>query len=158
MDWLTDLEPWWAWLVIGLLLAGAEMAVPGVFLIWLAGAALVTGIVSWIAPIGLPAQAILFGLLAVFSVFLGKRYLRDNPVEEADPGLNRRGRRLVGQIGTVSQAIEDGSGRIRCGDSEWLAQGKDAPLGARVRITGNEGVVLLVEPVSPPALEAPPAV
>ena len=154
MDWLNGLEPYWAWLVIGLALAAAEMAVPGVFLIWLAFAAIVTGVATWLAPIGLPAQVIVFGLLAICSVLIGKRYLRDNPVEEADPGLNRRGARLVGQLGTVSQAIEHGSGRVRCGDSEWLAKGKDLPLGARVRITGSEGTVLLVERVTPPALEA----
>jgi len=154
MDWLGEVEPYWAWLVLGLLLAAAEMAVPGVFLIWLAGAAIITGIVAWVAPIGIAAQVIVFGLLAIAAVFMGRKFLRDNPIEEADPGLNRRGARLVGQVGTVSQAIEDGSGRIRCGDSEWLAQGANAAIGTRVRITGHEGTVLLVEPVAPPALEA----
>ncbi len=37
--------------------------------------------------------------------------------------MNRRGARLVGEVATVSQAIEDGSGRIHYGDSEWLAKG-----------------------------------
>jgi membrane protein implicated in regulation of membrane protease activity len=55
--------------------------------------------------------------------------------------------RLVGQTGTVSQAIADGEGRVRQGDSEWLARGPDLAAGARVRITGFEGGTLLVEPL-----------
>jgi len=43
MDGLNNLEPHYAWLAIGLILAAAEMAVPGVFLIWMAGAALIVG-------------------------------------------------------------------------------------------------------------------
>ena len=49
MDWFGSLDAHWHWLAIGLLLAAAEMAIPGVFLIWLSGAALVTGLVVWLA-------------------------------------------------------------------------------------------------------------
>ncbi len=147
MDTLSTLDSHWAWLAIGLFLAAAEMAVPGVFLIWLAGAAIVTGVLAWLVPLGLPLEIVIFGVLAIVSVFLGRRYLRDNPVREADPKMNRRGARLAGEIATVTQAIEAGSGRVHFGDSEWLAKGADAPAGARVRITGSDGAVLLVEPV-----------
>lgn len=147
MDTLSTLDSHWAWLAIGLFLAAAEMAVPGVFLIWLAGAAIVTGVLAWLVPLGLPLEIVIFGVLAIVSVFLGRRYLRDNPVREADPKMNRRGARLAGEIATVTQAIEAGSGRVHYGDSEWLAKGADAPAGARVRITGSDGAVLLVEPV-----------
>ncbi|OCC24310.1 hypothetical protein MB02_06875 [Croceicoccus estronivorus] len=147
MDGLDNLDPHWAWLAIGLILAAAEMAVPGVFLIWLAGAALVTGVVAWLLPIGLPIQIVIFALLAILAVFTGRNYLRANPVEEADPKMNHRGARLAGETAVVTQAIVGGSGRIRHGDSEWLARGPDAAPGVRVRITGSDGAVLLVEPV-----------
>ena len=75
MDWLESLDPHWTWLALGLVLAVAEMAIPGVFLIWLAGAALVTGLLSWVVPIGLPLQIVIFAVLAIVSVFAGKRYL-----------------------------------------------------------------------------------
>ena len=146
MEWLDTLQPHWAWLAIGLFLAAAEMAIPGVFLIWLAGAAIVTGLVAMFVPIGLPFQVVMFAVLAVVAVFMGKRYLRDNPIEEADPKMNRRTARLVGEVATVTQPIESGSGRVKYGDSEWLAKGADAPSGAHVRITGSDGAVLLVEP------------
>ncbi|KPL68800.1 membrane protein [Erythrobacter sp. SG61-1L] len=147
MQELSSLDSHWAWLAIGLFLAAAEMAVPGVFLIWLAGAAIITGILAWLVPLGLPLEIVIFGVLAIVAVFLGRRYLRDNPVAEADPKMNRRGARLVGEVAIVSQPIEAGSGKVHYGDSEWLAKGADAPAGARVRITGSDGAVLLVEPI-----------
>lgn len=148
MDWLSNLEPHWAWLAFGLILAAAEMAIPGVFLIWLSGAAIITGLTAMFLPIGLPLQIVVFAVLSVVAVFLGRRYLQNNPIEEADPKMNRRGARLVGEVATVSQAIEAGSGRVHYGDSEWLAKGVDLPAGSKVRITGSDGAVLLVEPLA----------
>ncbi len=148
MDWLNGLEPNWIWLALGLFLAAAEMAIPGVFLIWLAGAAIITGLLTWTLPIGLPLQIVIFGVLAIISVFAGKRYLRDNPIEPADPKMNHRGARLVGEVARVTEAIEAGQGRVHYGDSEWIARGPDVEEGDRVRIVGSEGSVLLVEPLT----------
>jgi len=141
----SHFEPHWAWLAIGLLLALAEMAIPGVFLIWMAGAALITGAVAWALPIGVPWQVVLFAVLAVVSVFLGRRYLAANPVVGADPKMNDRGARSVGEMVVVTHAIDGGSGRVKLGDSEWLAKGPDAEPGTRMRVSGHDGAVLLVE-------------
>ena len=145
METLDAIEPHYAWLALGLLLAAAEMAIPGVFLIWMAGAALIVGLVAWIAPIGIPLQIVLFAVLAMLAVWLGKRYVRDNPIHEADPMMNRRGDRLVGETVVVTQAISGGSGRVRLGDSEWIAQGPDAAPGARLTVVGHKGTVLIVD-------------
>lgn len=99
MEALNNLDAHWVWLAIGLILASAEMALPGLFLIWLAGAALITGIAAWLLPIGLPVQIVLFAVLAIVAVFTGRTYLRANPVAEADPKMNRRGARLTGNGG-----------------------------------------------------------
>jgi membrane protein implicated in regulation of membrane protease activity len=147
MDTLNSLEPHYAWLAIGLVLAAAEMAMPGVFLIWMAGAALIVGFVAWLVPLGVPLQVVLFALLAIVAVFGGKRYLKANPIEPADPMMNHRGDRVMGETVTVTQAIEDGSGRVKLGDSEWIAKGADAQPGTRMRVAGHDGVVLMVEPL-----------
>jgi inner membrane protein len=73
--------------------------------------------------------------------------LKDNPIVSDDPMLNDRGARLAGEIVTVVQAIQDGSGRVKVGDSEWNARGPDAPVGSRVRVTGAQGAVLDVEAI-----------
>lgn len=142
-----ELEVHYTWLAIGLVLAIAEMAIPGVFLIWMAGAALITGLVAWLVPIGLPLQIVIFAVLSILAVFTGKRLLKRHPVVAADPKMNQRGERVVGETVVVTQAIEGGStGRVRLGDSEWLAKGADAVVGTRLRVVGHDGVVLVVEP------------
>lgn len=145
MDWVNDLAPHWHWLAIGLLLAAAEMAAPGVFMIWLAVAAVVTGLATWALPIGLPIQIVLFAVLAVTSVFIGRRYLSSNPIQSADPMLNDRGGQAVGETVVLTEAIAGGGGRARLGDSEWLVKGPDADVGTRMRVCGHEGTVLVVE-------------
>ena len=40
-EWLADLEPHWAWLSLGVLLAAAEIVAPGFFLIWIGAAVFV---------------------------------------------------------------------------------------------------------------------
>jgi membrane protein implicated in regulation of membrane protease activity len=145
MGWLDSLEPHYTWLAIGLLLAAAEMAAPGVFLIWMAGAALITGVIAWLVPIGLPLQIVVFAVLAIVAVFSGRRYLRAYPVVSADPKLNDRGAQAVGEIVVVTHAIDAGRGRVRMGDSEWLAKGPDAEPGSRMRVSGHDGAVLIVE-------------
>ena len=142
---LDMIEPHWFWLALGLVRAIGEMTIPGVFLIWLAGAAIVTGLAAWVLPIGVPVQVVLFVALALVSVFAGKRYLADNPIEAADPKMNDRGARAVGETVLVTSAIDGGTGRVRLGDSEWLAKGPDAEPGTRMRVSGHDGAVLLVE-------------
>ncbi len=145
MNLLETLDTHWAWLAIGLVLAIGEMLIPGVFLIWLAGAAMITGLLAWAVPIGVPLQVLIFAVLAMASVFAGRNWLRVHPIAEADPLMNDRGARLVGETVTVTMAIDGGSGRVRHGDSEWLVRGPDAEAGTRMRIAGHDGAVLLVE-------------
>jgi membrane protein implicated in regulation of membrane protease activity len=147
MDWFGSLESYWVWLTLGVVLAGLEMLAPGVYLIWFAIAALITGALTWLLDLSLPVQVIDFVFLALICAFSAKRFLRDSPIVSQDPLMNRRGARMVGETAVVVQAIEHGSGRVHIGDSEWIARGPDVPVGERVRITGNEGASLLVEPI-----------
>ena len=56
-DWLTLLEDHWAWLVLAALLGIGEVLIPGVFLIWIAIAAAITGLAALALGLGAPAQA-----------------------------------------------------------------------------------------------------
>ena len=154
---LTDLNPHYTWLAIGLALAVAEMAIPGVFLIWMAGAALITGLLTWVVPITLPLQIVVFAGLSILAVFMGRRYLVRNPVVAADPLMNRRADRAIGETVVVTQAIAGGSGRVRLGDSDWQARGDDALPGTRLIVVGIEGTVLVVRPAAPRSAFPPPA-
>lgn len=145
MDWLNSLAPHWTWLAFGLLLAAAEIAVPGFFLIWLAAAAVATGLLAWILPIPIALQVLIFAVLAFALVMAARHWLRTNEIEGADPAMNDRGARLMGETVLVTHAIDGGTGRVRHGDSEWLAKGPDAAPGTRMRVAGHEGTVLVVE-------------
>lgn len=147
------LEPHWIWLIAAAVLGIAELLVPGVFLIWLAAAAAITGFFALIFGVPLAFQFALFALLSLGSVYFGRRWYAQNPVESSDPLLNDRAQRLIGQTVMVVSAIEHGTGRVKVGDSVWTARGPDAPEGARVRVTGAEGTCLEVQPAAlqPPA-------
>lgn len=145
-SWLNGADPHWFWLSIGLGLAVLEMLMPGFFLIWLAGAAIVTGLVAWVVPIGFVGQVALFAVLAIGAVFAARRYMKDNPIESSDPLLNQRGARYVGQVLTLVTAIEDGRGRAKVADGEWPVQGPDAAAGTKVRVVSADGGTLVVEP------------
>jgi membrane protein implicated in regulation of membrane protease activity len=155
MDWFGGLEAHWVWLTIGVLLAGLEMLVPGVYLVWLGIAAIVTGVLTGLLHLSLPVQVIDFVFLSLIIAFSARRFLSESPIRSADPLMNRRGARMVGQSAVVVQAIEHGSGRVHIGDSEWIARGPDVAVGERVRITGSDGATLLVEPVALLAGEGP---
>lgn len=152
---LDGIEPYWIWAAIGLLLAAAEILAPGVYLIWLAVAALATAGLTFVLDPGVPLQIVNFVFLSLIIAFSARRILRDTPIFSADPLMNKRGARLVGETAVVVQDFQGGSGRVRLGDSEWLARGIDLQVGERVRITGNEGSILLVAPAN--AIEPGPA-
>ncbi|MBT8390092.1 MAG: NfeD family protein [Altererythrobacter sp.] len=148
MNGLEGFDAHWVWIAIGLILAALEMLVPGVYLIWLAIAAIITGLLTLGIGLGLPAQIVVFVSLSLIAAFSAKRFLRDSPIESSDPLLNQRGTRLIGENALVTQAIDGGSGRVKYGDSEWIARGPDIAEGERVRITGSDGAILMVEPLN----------
>ena len=145
---MDGIETYWIWLVIGLALALLEMLVPGVYLIWLAMAALAIAVLAFVSAPPLALQVIAWVSLSLIFAFSARRWLRDRPIVSSDPLLNNRAGRLVGEAALVTQAIASGTGRVKVGDSEWTARGEDAEAGARVRIVGARGTELLVEPVA----------
>jgi len=148
-DLLTLLEDHWGWLVFAALLGIAEVLMPGVFLIWIAIAAAITGLVALALPITLPFQLLLFAALSLLAVWAGRRWYVDNPVPSSDPLLNDRSARLIGQSVTVVDAIIAGEGRVKIGDSVWNATGPDTPAGTRMRVVGVDGTIIRVENLIP---------
>lgn len=147
LDALLD-QPALAWLAFAAVLAIVELLVPGIFLVFIAAGAAVTGLVIFAVP-GLPlfAQIGLFAVASAIAVGVGRRWYANNPVESSDPLLNDRLARMIGEVVTVAEPIVSGRGRVRVGDGEWPAQGADAPAGAQVRIAGAKGNILEVEPI-----------
>lgn len=150
---LGGIDPHWLWLVAGLVLLTGELLAPGLYLMWLGLAALVTGVAAAFLPIGLATQLVLFAVVSVAAVYRARQMVSEHPIQTDDPLLNDRSGRLVGQTVTVQEAIVDGRGRVIVGDSVWSAEGPDAVVGERLRVEGVRDGRLLVSRL-PPRLES----
>jgi membrane protein implicated in regulation of membrane protease activity len=134
----------WSWVVAGLVLLALELVAPGGVLVWLGGAALVTGGAALFVSIYWPLQFVLFGVLALAAIWLWLRTRKqDQPTDR--PFLNRRAERFIGQEVVLDEPIHDGQGRVALGDTTWRVTGPDLAAGARVRVVDADGAVLKVE-------------
>ncbi|MFK0277561.1 membrane protein implicated in regulation of membrane protease activity [Ensifer sp. KUDG1] len=148
---IQELGPW-SWWVLGFVLLAAELVAPGVFLIWIGVAALVVGILSlllwevgfWIWQV----QLVLFALLSVAAVLLGRRFVLSTSETSDEPLLNQRAESLVGRTAVLEKPIAEGRGRIRLDDTFWIVEGPDLPAGTRVRVVSTNGRNLTVEGVT----------
>ena len=145
---IDGIDPQSVWLIVAAVLAVAELIVPGVFLIWLAAAAGITGIVAALVPMPVGVQIGLFAILSLLSFLVGRRWYRRNPVYSEDPLLNDRAARLIGETVVVVSPIENGRGRVSVRDTVWSAIGPDAEAGAKVMVVGSEGNCLRVQRIS----------
>ena len=136
----------WHWLVLGLLLMLIELALPSTYFLWMGLAALVVGVVFWLIPgMSFDAQVILFAVLSVSAIILGKRYLKRHPIISDRPMLNVRGAQNIGRIATLHEPIINGVGKVHLDDTLWKVFGPDLPLNTRVRIVAVDGISLRVE-------------
>ena len=139
------IEPGWLWMIGGVLLLIMELIAPGFFLVFIGASALATGFFAVAFGLGLVPQLGLFALYSVIAVMVGRRFYNVRGIESSDPHLNDRAARMVGRSVVVVTSVDEHSGRVRVGDSEWSARGGPAQPGERVRITGVEGNCLIVE-------------
>ncbi len=136
----------WSWIILGLVLVGIELIAPGIFFLWLGLAAIVTGLLDAVLDLSWQAAFIVFALLSVAAVVLGRYVTRSNDQAETPAShLNQRGQALVGRVFTLETPIKDGEGRIRVDDSSWRVTGADRFAGAKVRVVRVEGSTLVVD-------------
>jgi hypothetical protein len=136
---------WWHWIVGSVALAALEAFMPGAVAIWFAASAAVVGLLMVALPLPWQWQWVLFAIIGIVAMLAYRKYRKSNPETSEQPNLNQRGMQYVGQVFTLFEAIDQGSGKVRIGDSVWKVSGADAPAGAKVRVTGVDGVVLRVE-------------
>jgi len=137
----------WDWLAFGTVLLILEVFGAGGYLLWIGVAAAVVGVLTYLFP-ELPWawQCLVSALLSVLTAVLWWQRQRSATKPSDAPGLNRRGSEFIGRTFVLHEAIVGGRGKIRAGDTLWLVTGRDLPAGAEVRVTGQEGVILRVEP------------
>jgi membrane protein implicated in regulation of membrane protease activity len=84
--------------------------------------------------------------LIVLDAVIDFVWARSSLFQSDVPDLNRRADQLADRHGVVIEAIEGGRGKIRLGDTLWVAEGPDLPVGTTVRIMSAKESVLVVEP------------
>ncbi len=136
----------WDWLAFGTLLLILEVFGAGGYLLWIGIAAASVGVLTYLFP-ALPwaLQFVLFGVLSVLTAVFWWRRQRTAAKPSDQPGLNRRGSELLGRQFVLHEAINGGRGKIKAGDSLWLVSGPDLPAGSKVKVIGQDGVILQVE-------------
>jgi membrane protein implicated in regulation of membrane protease activity len=144
MQVLYTLGPW-NWFILAVVLFILETMIPGVHFLWFGLAAVVVGFLALAIGVAWPWQVLAFGLISVLAVFWVRKYAQPDVAISDLPDLNVRGQQYIGRSLVVEQAIQNGRGKARVGDSTWVVEGPDAPAGARVTVTGAKGTVLVVE-------------
>ncbi|MBN3966745.1 NfeD family protein [Pseudomonas gregormendelii] len=137
----------WDWLAVGTLLLILEVFGAGGYLLWIGMAAAAVGVLTFLLPgMSWEVQFLLFGLFSIATALYWWRRQRSAVRQSDEPNLNLRGQELIGRTFVVHEAIVDGRGKIKVADGVWMARGPDAAPGSRVRVTGQQGAILLVEP------------
>lgn len=144
----------WHWLGLALILLGLEVMLGTFDLLWISGAAFLTTV--WAAlplPAGLTGwevEAIIFAVSAVILLVLGRTVFGGlrNRSNTDRPDLNQRGKSMIGKTGTAMTDFAGGEGRIRVGDTTWLASAAHGGViraGMVVRVKDVDGTILSVE-------------
>ncbi|MEO6394627.1 MAG: NfeD family protein [Devosia sp.] len=137
----------WAWFVVGLVLLGLELLMPGGYFLWLGTAGIVTGLASFLPGMSWPWEITIFGILALAAVIGWSWYSRGRLPLTDQPFLNNRAERFVGHEAVIDTPIVNGFGKIKLGDTDWRISGPELAAGAKIRIVGHDVGVLKVVPV-----------
>lgn len=132
------------WMLAGFVLVLVEGIAPGFFLIFPGFGCFAAALAAVLLPLGPGASIAVFvaSTLVLTLIAAGpyRRLLqgrRQTNVNSAD--------RLVGATAIVAEAIIHGSGKVRLGDTVWLASGPDLEAGTAVRVVAVDSTRLRVE-------------
>ena len=139
---------WWIWVVLGIALLAAEMAIAGGFFAFFFGlAALLVGVLSAVGLAGGDAlQWLLFSVLSVLGVTLFRRpvmraFKLDQPQQKVVDGL-------AGEDAVILEDVAPGSvGKAELRGTTWSARSTSAqPLvkGQRCKVERVEGLTLWI--------------
>ena len=137
---------WWGWLIVGIVLVGAELLTDAAFYLVFAGAAAICVGILGLAGVGLPVwtQWVAFSVLAISAMVLFRRKfydrLRGDRLEFQHP--------VVGAVVGVGEDVAPGGRtRIPLQGTEWTAVNigsASIPRGAGAIVVETDGVELQI--------------
>jgi hypothetical protein len=81
----------------------------------------------------------------VFGLYFWREYRVQQQDQQSAHSPLRTGERYIGQVLTLDGGLKDGTGHVKLGNRRWALRGPEVPAGARVRVTGVDGTVLIVD-------------
>lgn len=150
-QWVSDLGVW-SWFILGLILLVGEVVLPGIFLFWFGVAALTIGSLTLLPFTDVAwwpwqVQLAAFGVLSLVLVLIGSKLFPSNRKDDPAAKINAPLSKFKGREAVLMDPIENGMGRVKLGDTIWRVKGADAPAGTRIRVTGTDESMLVVEVV-----------
>ena len=145
------LQPeYWHWLVFGMVLVMAELAIPSFTIFWFGLAGLIVGLILLVAPaVGFTWQLFVWAVASCAMTLLWFKYLRPLMADRTKAGISREA--IVGESGQVIRPpAEKQRGTVRfttpiLGAEEWpfICNG-EVRVGDRVVVTDISGNTLIV--------------
>ncbi|TVO63655.1 NfeD family protein [Denitromonas ohlonensis] len=135
---------WWHWLVVGIVLMLAELAIPAFFVIWFGLGAVLVGLLLLVAPaLSLTVQLLLWTVASVGLTVLWFRVFR---TDQHKTRIGRAGGTVIGEVGLLTTPVapfQPGQVRFQkpvLGAEQWECRAEDTiASGERVRVLSVEG-------------------
>ncbi len=141
----------WHWVGLGIVLMTIEVAVGTFDLLWVSVGAFLTALFALIVPLpagGWQGQMVFFGIVAIAFVISGRTMFKGLRTRTSShPHLNDRLASMVGEHGEAATNFDQQRGKVRVGDTVWLAMQSDNTViveGDQIVITGAEAGLLKV--------------
>lgn len=146
---------WWHWVVLGVLLAIAEIFVPSFTLLWFGlGAALVGGLLVIAPGLEFSWQVLVWAASSTAFTFLWFRYFKPTMTDHTKAGISLEA--VIGEVGQIIQApLGDQRGMVRfpkplLGSQEWPCLCEETVNdGDRVYVKELSGNTFVVTPHKP---------
>lgn len=136
----------WTWFIIAAVLLLLELVASGIFFVFLGLAAIIVGLLDLVFSMNWQVEIAAFAVLSVVLVMVGRPLVTKNIKSETDqPNLNQRNREFIGRRLKLSEPITSGTGTLNINDTLWRIRGDDLPAGTWVKVTGVDGLELIVE-------------
>ena len=117
----------WGWIIVGAAIAGLEILVPGMYLLWIGLGAVAVGVVLARYPeLSLAWQMLVFAVSMVSSIGIGFWIQRRSGTTREARLLNREMKQMIGQTYVAVGPFVVGRGRIKVHDSSYAAVSDEA--------------------------------
>lgn len=143
-------SPHWVFIALGGLLLIAELLGTGGYALWSGIAAIVVGLIACILPLSWPVLWILFSIFTLTSAYIWCVVLKKRDHNQSRKNqINQPQQELIGIKTVVTDAIINGSGRVKIKDGTWSARcDKDLDVGQSVEVISINGLTLHVKPLN----------